>query len=124
MTNTTHGKPPATNTARHIIRIPSPTRWRWRARWRKRAALVDLQGELTSIENIQAVAIEGIAQGIAAQDDLDEANAQLAGEAGGSGRAKQADVDAAAQDAAELLEEMKAITQQCSFEDAVHRRRA
>lgn len=81
----------------------------------ERAALVDLQGELTSIENIQAVAIEGIAQGIAAQDDLDEANAQLA-EKQAEVDAKQADVDAAAQDAAELLEEMKAITQQCSFE--------
>ena len=81
----------------------------------ERAALVDLQGELTSIENIQAVAIEGIAQGIAAQDDLDEANAQLA-EKQAEVDAKQADVDAAAQDAAELLEEMKSITQQCSFE--------
>lgn len=81
----------------------------------ERAALVDLQGELTSIENIQAVAIEGIAQGIAAQDDLDEANAQLA-EKQEEVDAKQADVDAAAQDAAELLEEMKTITQQCSFE--------
>ena len=81
----------------------------------ERAALVDLQGELTSIENIQAVAIEGIAQGIAAQDDLDEANAQLSGKRA-EVSAKQADVDAAAQDAAELLEEMKAITQQCSFE--------
>lgn len=81
----------------------------------ERAALVDLQGELTSIENIQAVAIEGIAQGIAAQDDLDEANAQLA-EKQAEVDAKQADVDAAAQDAAELLEEMKTITQQCSFE--------
>lgn len=81
----------------------------------ERAALVDLQGELTSIENIQAVAIEGIAQGIAAQDDLDEANAQLSGKRA-EVSAKQADVNAAAQDAAELLEEMKAITQQCSFE--------
>lgn len=81
----------------------------------ERAALVDLHGELTSIENIQAVAIEGIAQGIAAQDDLDEANAQLA-EKQAEVDAKQADVDNAAQDAAELLEEMKTITQQCSFE--------
>ena len=81
----------------------------------ERAALVDLQGELTSIENIQAVAIEGIAQGVAAQNDLDEANAQLA-QKQAEVDAKQADVDAAAQDAAELLEEMKAIAQQCNFE--------
>lgn len=41
------------------------------------AAMVDLQGELTSLENQQAVIIQAIAQSLEGQDALDEINASI-----------------------------------------------
>ena len=52
----------------------------------EQAKLKDLQGEYTSLENIQAVIIQGIASGLKAQSDLDTANSDL--------DAKQAEIDA------------------------------
>lgn len=43
----------------------------------EQAALTDLKGELTSLENVQATIIQGIAQNLKEQDDLDEVNADI-----------------------------------------------
>ena len=43
----------------------------------EQAALTTLQGELTSLENIQAVTIQAIAQKLKVQDDLDAINEQI-----------------------------------------------
>lgn len=43
----------------------------------EQASLTDLKGELTSLENIQATIIQGIAQNLKEQDDLDEVNADI-----------------------------------------------
>lgn len=40
--------------------------------------MTTLQGELTSLENIQAVTIQAIAQGLKSQSDLNSVNAKLA----------------------------------------------
>ena len=50
------------------------------------AALTDLEGEMASLENIQAVIMQAIAQGIRTQGDLDDANANI--------EAKQREIDA------------------------------
>lgn len=44
----------------------------------KQAELTTLQGELTSLENIQAVIIQGIAQGLKTQADLNDVNTSIA----------------------------------------------
>lgn len=43
----------------------------------EQSALTDLKGELTSFENIQATIIQGIAQNLKDQDDLDDVNADI-----------------------------------------------
>lgn len=43
----------------------------------KQAELTTLQGQLTSLENVQAVIIQGIAQGLKQQADLDAVNADI-----------------------------------------------
>ena len=52
----------------------------------EQAALTTLKGELASLENIQAVVIQGIAQGLKSQSDLNTANSNI--------RAKQNEITA------------------------------
>lgn len=52
----------------------------------EQAALTTLKGELASLENIQAVVIQGIAQGLKSQSDLNTANSNI--------RAKQSEITA------------------------------
>ena len=79
------------------------------------AKLTDLQGEMTSLENLQAVAIEGIAQGLKTQADLDAANANIAAKQTEID-VKQAQIDAIAAELTTLYAELKSITETCSFE--------
>ena len=79
------------------------------------AKLADLQGEYTSLENIQAVIIQGIAQKLKTQHDLDVANANLA--------AKQTEIDAKEAEIAGIeserestLASIKAIRDACAWE--------
>ena len=79
------------------------------------AKLADLKGEYTSLENIQAVIIQGISTGQKRQADLDTANANLA--------AKQAEIDAKQAEIADIVSEkeatmaaMQAIRDQCAYE--------
>lgn len=43
----------------------------------EKAVLTDLQNELTSLDNVRAVIIQGIAQNLKSQSDLDEINSQI-----------------------------------------------
>ena len=79
------------------------------------AKLTDLQGELTSLENLQAVAIEGIAQGLKTQADLNAANANITSKQTEID-AKQAQIDAISAELVTLYAELKSITEACSFE--------
>jgi predicted nucleic acid-binding Zn-ribbon protein len=79
------------------------------------AKLVDLKSELTSLENIQAVTIQAIAQGLKTQADLDEANANIS--------AKQAEITAKETEITEVqadvdtaMSQLKAVQAACSFE--------
>lgn len=79
------------------------------------AKLEDLRGEYTSLENIQAVIIQGIASGLRTQADLDVANQNL--------RNKQAEINAKTSEIASitnekatLLNNMTTIVNQCAFD--------
>lgn len=81
----------------------------------EQAKLTDLQGEYTSLENIQAVIIQGIASKIKTQADLDVANANL--------RAKKNEITAQESRIASITTEkntllgyMTTIRNQCAFE--------
>lgn len=81
----------------------------------EQAKLTDLEEERTGLENVQAIAIQGIAQGLALQEDLDKANANIA--------MKQCEIDAQASvieditsEQAEIMAKLKAITERCKFE--------
>lgn len=78
------------------------------------ARLTDLCGEMTSLENLQAVAIQAISQGLKTQSDLDEINVQIT--------AKQAEISAQEQhiqllrdNADTLLSELQTIRDACSY---------
>lgn len=82
----------------------------------EQAKMTDLEGERTGLENAQAVAIQGIAQGLALQDDLDEANAKIA--------VKQQEIDAQSaiiaaisDEQAKIMDQLKAIAERCKFEN-------
>lgn len=79
------------------------------------AKLTDLRGEMTSLENLQAVVIEGIAQGLKTQTDLDNANADIAAKQTEID-AKQTQIDNLTTELATIYNELKAIAQTCSFE--------
>lgn len=80
------------------------------------AKLTDLQGELTNLENLQAVAIQGIAQGIGVQSDLDKANNDIAIKQSEI-NAKQAYIDALQNELSSIYNQLKSITETCSFEN-------
>ena len=79
------------------------------------AKLADLQGELTSLENVLAVAIQAVAKKLQTQSAIDQANANI--------RAKEAEI-AAQKSKISTIEtqitsyynQLKAITNTCSFE--------
>ena len=79
------------------------------------AKLTDLQGEMTSLENLRAVAIQSIAQGIGNQGDLDEVNAKIAAKQEEID-SKQAEIDVLQDELASVYEQLKAITDACNFE--------
>lgn len=76
----------------------------------EQAALVTLQGEYTSLENIQAVIIQAIAQGLKTQRDLDEANANLRSKEREI-TAKQREIDAVQAEVDSLDKQMVAINE-------------
>lgn len=79
------------------------------------AKLTDLQGEMTSLENLQAVAIEGIAQGLKTQADLNVANANISAKQAEI-NSKQAEIDALQAELDSIHNQLKAITEACNFE--------
>ena len=79
------------------------------------AKLTDLQGEYTSLENIQSVIIQGIASGIKRQADLDTANANLAAKQTEID-AKQAQIDSVAAERKETLQMMQSIRDACAYD--------
>lgn len=81
----------------------------------EQAALTDLQGELTSLENVQAVTIQSIAQGLQRQSDLDQANANIAAKKKEI-EAKEALIEGINKDIESLMSQLKAITDVCRFE--------
>lgn len=80
------------------------------------AKLADLEGEYTSLENIQAVIIQGIASKLKTQADLTAINNQLAAKQAEI-NAKQADIDRIASDKDELMGYMTTIKNACAFEN-------
>lgn len=81
----------------------------------ERAALAQLKGEYASLENIQAVTIQAIAQKIKTQKDLDKINADLS--------AKKAEMDAKEQflevldaEKQSIFNQLKVIRDACSYE--------
>ena len=80
----------------------------------EQAALVTLQGEMTSLENIQAVIIQGIAQGLKTQSDLNSVNTQINAKKAEITQ-KQSEIDAISAEAAELNEQMVAINRKTAL---------
>lgn len=79
------------------------------------AKLTDLHGEMTTLENLQAVAIEGIAQGLKTQADLDSANADIAAKQAEI-NTKQAEINALQAELESVHNQLKTITVSCNFE--------
>lgn len=80
----------------------------------EQAALTTLQGELTSLENIQAVTIQGIAQGLKSQSDLNSINSRISAKKSEI-NTQQTKVDEIADEVAELNEQMVAINQKTAL---------
>lgn len=80
------------------------------------AKLVDLESELTSLENIQAVTIQAIAQGLKTQADLDEANANISAKQAEI-TAKEAEITEIQADVDTAMSQLKAVQAACSFEE-------
>lgn len=79
------------------------------------ARLDDLRGELTSLENVQAVIIQGIASGQKRQTDLDNINSQITAKQAEI-VAKQAQIDAIIAEKNAIMNSMVAIRNQCAWE--------
>lgn len=79
------------------------------------AKLTDIEGELKNLENLQAVTIQAIAQGLGAQDDLDKANADIAAKKEEIA-AQQSVIDALQGEVDGLFEQIKTIRNACNFE--------
>lgn len=79
------------------------------------AKLTDLQGEYTSLENIQAVIIQGISTGQKRQADLDTANANLAAKKREID-AKQAEINSIVAERESTMNAMTAIRNQCAYD--------
>ena len=81
----------------------------------EQAKLADLQGEYTSLENIQAVIIQGIASKIKTQADLDQANRNLAAKKAEI-TAKESAISAITTEKNRLLGYMSDIRNACAFD--------
>lgn len=79
------------------------------------AAKTELQGELTALENQQAVIIQSIALGLDTQSSLDKKNAEIKAKQAEID-AKQRDIDAVAAQAKSLLTQMQDINKKTKFE--------
>ena len=80
------------------------------------ANLTDLQGEKTLLENLQAVTIQAIAQGIKTQADLDKVNTQIS-EKQTKINAMQAAIEETAAKYQTISDRLKSIVSVCSFEN-------
>lgn len=80
------------------------------------AKLADLQGEYTSLENIQAVIIQGISTGLKRQADLDTANANLSAK-NAEIAAKQSEINSIVSEREATMAAMQAIRDQCAYEN-------
>ena len=74
----------------------------------EQAAMTTLQGELTSLENIQAVTIQAIAQGLKSQSDLNSVNAKMSAKKAEITQ-KQSEIDSISAEVSSLNEQMVAI---------------
>ena len=80
-----------------------------------KAALTDLEGELTNLENQQAVTIQAIAMNLTGQDALDEINVQIK-EKQSEIADKKAEIEAVTEKLEEILDEMKVVNDRVSFD--------
>lgn len=74
----------------------------------EQAAMTTLQGELTSLENIQAVTIQAIAQGLKSQSDLNSVNVRMSAKKSEIAQ-KQSVIDSISAEVSSLNEQMVAI---------------
>lgn len=81
------------------------------------AALTDLEGEMTSLENQQAVIIRAIAQNLDDQSSLNEINAQIASKQAEI-NAKKAEIADIQEDADAVMSELVAINRATNFQNA------
>lgn len=79
------------------------------------AELRDLRGEMTSLENQQAVIIQAIAQNLKEQSDLEDINISLAAKQAEI-NSKNAEITTITSELEDMLGRMKAIQKQCAFE--------
>lgn len=79
------------------------------------AKLTDLKGELADLENVQAVTIQAIAQGLQDQSALDVVNANISAKQAEIS-AKKAEIEAIEAEVTGAMEELKVIQTACSFE--------
>lgn len=81
----------------------------------ERAKLADLQGEYTSLENVQNTIIQGIASDLRTQADLDAVNANLTAKRAEI-TAKQAEIDGVVSDKNDTMALMTAIRNACAYD--------
>lgn len=83
----------------------------------EKAALTELESELTILENEQAVVIQGIAQNLKEQADLDDVNTRITGKQAEID-AKKAEITAIDAQAACIFDELKVINTEANFKNA------
>lgn len=81
----------------------------------EQAALTELNGELTSLENQQAVIIQSIARGLMSQSDLDAINVKIKAKQDEI-KAKQGEIDAIDKQAQAIHTQLAAINDRVNFE--------
>lgn len=82
----------------------------------EQAKLVDLQGELTNLENVLGVTIQAIAQGLQTQSDLNAANANIRAKKTEIA-AKQTVISGIDSQINSIFSSIQSIRNQCSFEN-------
>lgn len=82
----------------------------------QKAKLADMKGELTSLENQQAVIISSIAQAISSQTDLDAINAKISAKKAEIS-AKESEISSIEEERQTILSDLKSINDLCRFED-------
>lgn len=80
----------------------------------ERASLTDLEGELTNLDNQRAVLIQAVSQGVSTQSDYNAANREYSAKKVDISTKKNS-IEALEESRAELLAELKAIVNACSF---------